>query len=223
MVQLKSLMNKPSNKQVFAVVESPTGPITIFEPTSEDVAAIMNMHELVDYFNQDSDEKTDNFPITGVRVIRELYPLLTDLEGFDDMSDDEIQEVIDNPTIELMNVNAYINSLIYRVYILMVLTYKSNLRLQGLEKLTAEVSDETMNMIVETASKTDQGRDAINTMETATEKLKEKQTEKDTKDSDGKEPPSKEDSETPKDNVVSMSYKERLENSMRGKFEDVDQ
>ena len=106
MVQFNNLKNVEEEKKIIATIQSPTGPIKIFEPTADDTAAIMNMHELVDYFNTDHDSDDDVIPITGVRVVRDLYPRLTDIEGFDDLSDEDIQQVIDNPTQDLMTVNA---------------------------------------------------------------------------------------------------------------------
>lgn len=223
MVQFNNLKNVEEEKKIIATIQSPTGPINIFEPTADDTAAIMNMNELVDYFNTDHDSDDDVIPITGVRVVRDLYPRLTDIEGFDDLSDEDIQQVIDNPTQALMTVNAYINQLIYRTYTLMVLTYKNNLYLQHMENLVADVSDETMNMIVEAASKTDEGRDAIEGLSKSTEALQKEELKKNEKDVLADEELAKKNSKTPQDNVVQLSYKERLENHMRGRFEDVDQ
>lgn len=224
MVQFNNLKNVEEEKKIIATIQSPTGPINIFEPTADDTAAIMNMHELVDYFNADHDSDDDDvIPITGVRVVRDLYPRLTDIEGFDDLSDEDIQQVIDNPTQALMTVNAYINQLIYRTYTLMVLTYKNNLYLQHMENLVADVSDETMNMIIETASKTDEGRDAIEGLSKSTEALQKEELKKNEKDVLADEELAKKNSKAPQDNIVQLSYKERLENHMRGRFEDVDQ
>lgn len=226
MVQFKSLINEESNKKIIATIQSPTGPINIFEPTASDVAAIMNMHELVDYFNRENDlkDKEDTeIPITGIRVVRELYPLLTDITDFDDLSDEEIQQVIDNPTEALMTVNAYVNRVIYRTYTLMILTYMSNLQLQHMENLVADVNEKTLDMIVESASKTDEGREALENLKKSTDALQEQQREINEKDVLEDEKLAKENSEASSNKVIQMSYKERLENQIKGKFEDVDQ
>ena len=87
----------------------------------------------------------------------------------------------------------------------------------------ADVSDETMNMIIEAASKTDEGRDAIEGLNKSTEALQKEELKKNEKDVLADEELAKKNSKTPEDNIIQLSYKERLENHMRGRFEDVDQ
>lgn len=161
MVQLKSLYADPESRQIRDVITTPTGQITIFEPTMEDTQAIMELQDLVASFNQDGDESTNYLDISGVTVLKDIIPRLTDIEIPEDMTDEEIAKVVENPTVEMRSVMSYLSSIVTHIYKLMILNYKNDLELQDLVKDSEEISNQTMGMYIRNAVKTDEGRSSI--------------------------------------------------------------
>ena len=54
LVQFNSFYNDPNNRQILEVINTPTGAVTIFEPSKDDVNKIMQLKEMVDAFNQEN-------------------------------------------------------------------------------------------------------------------------------------------------------------------------
>ena len=96
--------------------------VNVYEPTGEAVDKILTLQEKwVDA--DDPNART----VTGVEIIKELFPLLTDLEGIEDMSDDEIQEVADNPTVAYIQLQIEIETILTEIYKTHVLSARKNL------------------------------------------------------------------------------------------------
>lgn len=98
MVQFNSFYNDPNNRQILEVINTPTGAVTIFEPSKDDVNKIMQLKEMVDAFNQENVDE-NLLDINGTTILKELIPLLTDLEIDPDMTDEEMAQIIENPTV----------------------------------------------------------------------------------------------------------------------------
>lgn len=170
MVKFRSLYNDPENRQIHGVVDTPTGPVTIFEPSSEDVRAIMGMQDIIAAFNQESDGD-NTLDVSGMTILKEIIPLLTDLEMEEDLTDEEFAEIIENPSIELTDITTMLTDIVTHVYTLMIREFQSNLSLQTLAAMSEDVGDKTLGQYIVQASKTDDGRRQLNDINKQSKKI----------------------------------------------------
>lgn len=187
MVQFNSFYNDPNNRQILEVINTPTGAVTIFEPSKDDVNKIMQLKEMVDAFNQENADE-NLLDINGTTILKELIPLLTDLEIDPDMTDEEMAQIIENPTVELSLITSVLSSVVTNIYTLMIMNFKNNLELRNMVDQTEEISDSALAMFISKQSKTDEGRkqieeinkqsDKIVKMETAIKQAEEKENAK---------------------------------------------
>lgn len=170
MVQFNSFYNDPNNRQILEVINTPTGAVTIFEPSKDDVNKIMQLKEMVDAFNQ---ENTDEnlLDINGTTILKELIPLLTDLEIDPDMTDEEMAQIIENPTVELSLITSVLSSVVTNIYTLMIMNFKNNLELRNMVDQTEEISDSALAMFISKQSKTDEGRKQIEEINKQSDKI----------------------------------------------------
>ncbi|PWT34060.1 hypothetical protein DKZ21_00225 [Limosilactobacillus reuteri] len=184
MVQFNSFYNDPNNRQILEVINTPTGAVTIFEPSKDDVNKIMQLKEMVDAFNQENADE-NLLDINGTTILKELIPLLTDLEIDPEMTDEEMAQIIENPTVELSLITSVLSSVVTNIYTLMIMNFKNNLELRNMVDQTEEISDSALAMFISKQSKTDEGRkqieeinkqsDKIVKMETAIKQAEEKE------------------------------------------------
>lgn len=184
LVQFNSFYNDPNNRQILEVINTPTGAVTIFEPSKDDVNKIMQLKEMVDAFNQKNVDE-NLLDINGTTILKELIPLLTDLEIDPDMTDEEMAQIIENPTVELSLITSVLSSVVTNIYTLMIMNFKNNLELRNMVDQTEEISDSALAMFISKQSKTDEGRkqieeinkqsDKIVKMETAIKQAEEKE------------------------------------------------
>lgn len=184
MVQFNSFYNDPNNRQILEVINTPTGAVTIFEPSKDDVNKIMQLKEMVDAFNQENADE-NLLDINGTTILKELIPLLTDLEIDPEMTDEEMAQIVENPTVELSLITSVLSSVVTNIYTLMIMNFKNNLELRNMVDQTEEISDSALAMFISKQSKTDEGRkqieeinkqsDKIVKMETAIKQAEEKE------------------------------------------------
>ena len=124
-VQAKNLISRKGNRAIRKSVFTSNGDsIIIYEPTREDIAKIMEMQERW-VQNQTADGL--EFEPDQYQVIRELFPLLTDIEGLEDLTDEEIQELDENPNILFMQAAQVVQQIIAEVFSLIVLNYDKSI------------------------------------------------------------------------------------------------
>lgn len=173
MVKLKSLKNDPNSRTVRAIVDSPFGQIRVFEPTTEDIDAIINLQDIITAFNEESGEVEENeegiLDISELTVVQELFPRLTDLE-IDYMSDEEIQDVISHPNLALAQVKLIIAGIISDVYKMIILTMNARLKEEDLKENSTQVKDKVMGITMERLTKSEKGKEILDAMNEA-EKL----------------------------------------------------
>ena len=120
-VQAKNLISRKGNRAIRKSVFTSNGDsIIIYAPTREDIAKIMEMQERW-VQNQTADGL--EFEPDQYQVIRELFPLLTDIEGLEELTDEEIQELDENPNILFMQAAQVVQQIIAEVFSLIVLNY----------------------------------------------------------------------------------------------------
>lgn len=217
-VKFRSLYSDPQNRTIRMVVDTPTGPVTIFEPTSDDIREIMQLDDMVAAFNQESDGDNE-LDVSGTTIMKELIPRLTDLD-LDDMTDDEITEVIENLTIEGNVILACLTSIVTYIYTLMIMNFENNLDLNNMVKMSAQISDKAFGTYINEVVKTDEGRRQMQEINKQASKVilmtKDKNAEK--------AADSKEKSDDFKDATVldPNNYQKSIEEQVN-RFEDVDQ
>lgn len=217
-VKFRSLYSDPENRAIRMVVDTPTGPVTIFEPTSDDIREIMQLDDMVAAFNQESTEDNE-LDISGTTIMKELIPRLTDLD-LDDMTDDEITDVIENLTVEGNIIIACLASIVTHIYTIMIMNFENNLDLNNMVQMSEQVSDKAFGMYINEAAKTDEGRKQMQEINKQASKvipmIKDKNAEK--------AADSKEKSEDFKDATVldPNNYQKSIEEQVN-RFEDVDQ
>ena len=170
LVQFNSFYNDPNNRQILEVINTPTGAVTIFEPSKDDVNKIMQLKEMVDAFNQENADE-NLLDINGTTILKELIPLLTDLEIDPDMTDEEMAQIIENPTVELSLITSVLSSVVTNLYTLMIMNFKNNLELRNMVDQTEEISDSALAMFISKQSKTAEGRKQIEEINKQSEKI----------------------------------------------------
>ena len=107
-MKLSYLKNTKEYRKIRDVVMSSGSTVNIFEPTLEEIDEILNL--------QDEWVSDEGMSISGADVVKVLFPMLTDLEGIDEMTESEVQEVIDNPSNAFIQIQYHIETIITEVY-----------------------------------------------------------------------------------------------------------
>lgn len=107
-VKISKLKNKAEKRNIREVVSVNGDIINIFEPTEEDVRQIMEYQEK--YL------QGDDFEITGAELIKVFFKLLTDIDGIDDLTDEEIDDIVENPSVAFLMVQSIIEGIILDVF-----------------------------------------------------------------------------------------------------------
>lgn len=107
-VKISKLKNKAEKRNIREVVSVNGDIINIFEPTEEDVRQIMEYQEK--YL------QGDDFEITGAELIKVFFKLLTDIDGVDDLTDEEIDDIVENPSVAFLMVQSVIEGIILDVF-----------------------------------------------------------------------------------------------------------
>ena len=109
MVNINKLYNNQNNRIVRATVTMSGETVKIFEPSLSDFDKILELQ-------QQYIEDTSEFEVKAVDVIKTIIPLLTDIEGMEDISDEELEEIINNPTLLLLSVVDELEVILFEVY-----------------------------------------------------------------------------------------------------------
>lgn len=177
LVQFKTLANKG---RIRNVIMASGITVNVFEPTAEVIDKILDIQEKwVD--SDDPEART----ITGVQIIKELFPLLTDLEGIEEMTDEEIQEVADNPSIAYIQLQTEVEMLLTEIYKTHVLSARKRLLDTDYHVEANKVNIETFNQSVALAVKNTGTTDLVEKIEKfadSTAKAAEVQDQKETQE-----------------------------------------
>ena len=109
MVNINKLYNNQNNRIVRATVTMSGETVKIFEPSLSDFDKILELQ-------QQYIEDTSEFEVKAVDVIKSIIPMLTDIEGMEDISDEELEEIINNPTLLLLSVVDELEVILFEVY-----------------------------------------------------------------------------------------------------------
>lgn len=171
MVQFVELMNKKEDRKVREVVFIKGETIRVYEPSLDDVNAIIEMQG---DFVKELEDGNAKISIQGDSLIKRLFPLLSDIEGIEDLTDEEIMEVANNPSIAMLQASHAIEGIVTEVYKMTVLSARNRLLESDLALEDARMTNEMlakMMGLAERDSKTKEKMDKIKNISEEIEKM----------------------------------------------------
>ena len=163
-MRLSYLKNTKEYRKIRDVVMSSGSTVNIFEPTLEEIDEILKL--------QDEWVSDEGMNISGVDVVKVLFPMLTDLEGIDEMTESDIQEVIDNPSNAFIQIQYHIETIITEVYKTAILKARKEILEKDLEVENYKVSEEVFDRTLSLAAKNNGTKEVFDKLQEAEEEFK---------------------------------------------------
>lgn len=163
-MKLSYLKNTKEYRKIRDVVMSSGSTVNIFEPTLEEIDEILNL--------QDEWVSDEGMNISGADVVKVLFPMLTDLEGIDEMTESEVQEVIDNPSNAFIQIQYHIETIITEVYKTAILKARKEILEKDLEVENYKVSEEVFDRTLSLAAKNNGTKEVFDKLQEAEEEFK---------------------------------------------------
>lgn len=151
-VHFRKLKNDQENRNVRAVIMNGSEHINVYEPSLKDVRAIIDAQE-----GWVSVE--DGVNISDEDVLKKLIPMLTDIEGMEDMTDEEIMDVANNPSVAFLSVQSEIQSIIIEIYRHIVVLSRRQLQDADFELETMLTQKESFDRTIAMATKYGKDKD----------------------------------------------------------------
>ena len=145
-VHFRKLKNDQENRSIRAVIMNGSEHINVYEPSLKDVRAIIDAQE-----GWVSVE--DGVNISDEDVLKKLIPMLTDIEGMEDMTDEEILDVANNPSVAFLSVQSEIESIIIEIYRHIVVLSRRQLQDADFELETMLTQQESFDRTIAMATK----------------------------------------------------------------------
>lgn len=170
-MKLSYLKNTKEYRKIRDVVMSSGSTVNIFEPTLEEIDEILKL--------QDEWVSDEGMNISGADVVKVLFPMLTDLEGIDEMTESDVQEVIDNPSNAFIQIQYHIETIITEVYKTAILKARKEILEKDLEVENYKVSEEVFDRTLSLAAKNNGTKEVFDKLQEAEEEFKQaEETEK---------------------------------------------
>ena len=163
-MKLSYLKNTKEYRKIRDVVMSSGSTVNIFEPTLEEIDEILNL--------QDEWMSDEGMSISGADVVKVLFPMLTDLEGIDEMTESDVQEVIDNPSNAFIQIQYHIETIITEVYKTAILKARKEILEKDLEVENYKVSEEVFDRTLSLAAKNNGTKEVFDKLQEAEEEFK---------------------------------------------------
>ena len=151
-VHFRKLKNDQENRSVRAVIMNGSEHINVYEPSLKDVRAIIDAQE-----GWVSVE--DGVNISDEDVLKKLIPMLTDIEGMEDMTDEEILDVANNPSVSFLSIQSEIQSIIIEIYRHIVVLSRRQLQDADFELETMLTQKESFDRTIAMATKYGKDKD----------------------------------------------------------------
>lgn len=158
-MKLSYLKNTQENRKIRDVVMSAGSSINVYEPTLVEIDEILKL--------QEKWASKDGIEVSGIDVIKVLFPMLTDLEGINEMTDEEIREVNDNPTNAFLQIQYNIETIITEIYKTTILKTRKEILDTDLQVEAYKVQDETIERTIALASKNNGTEEVANKLKLA--------------------------------------------------------
>lgn len=170
MVKFANLGNSIKERKIREVIVSGKDKIVVYEPSVEDVDNIINYQEtFVKGLN------TGEIAIDGVDIVKVLFPMLTDIEGIDELTDEEINAIVAEPSLAYLQVEQVIKGIIVEIYKTLVITSRTELIEMDLIKENENVQNTALDAIMKQAAKVYGAEDLLQKIENASENLRKAQ------------------------------------------------
>ena len=163
-MKLSYLKNTKEYRKIRDVVMSSGSTVNIFEPTLEEIDEILKL--------QDEWVSDEGMNISGADVVKVLFPMLTDLEGIDEMTESDVQEVIDNPSNAFIQIQYHIATIITEVYKTAILKARKEILEKDLEVENYKVSEEVFDRTLSLAAKNNGTKEVFDKLQEAEEEFK---------------------------------------------------
>ena len=163
-MKLSYLKNTKEYRKIRDVVMSSGSTVNIFEPTLEEIDEILIL--------QDEWVSDEGMNISGADVVKVLFPMLTDLEGIDKMTESDVQEVIDNPSNAFIQIQYHIETIITEVYKTAILKARKEILEKDLEVESYKVSEEVFDRTLSLAAKNNGTKEVFDKLQNAEEEFK---------------------------------------------------
>ena len=167
MVQFSDLMNHKKNRQVREVVFVKGESIHIYEPSKEDVEVIVSLQEK---FSKSDKDKTQ-VSITGEDLVIILFPLLTNIEGMDKLSKEEVYEIVENPSLALTQASHVIEGIVTEVYKMTILSARNRILETDFRMESVRTTSEIVEKALGLANRDGKTGQLLDKIKTATEKV----------------------------------------------------
>jgi hypothetical protein len=154
-------------RKVREYINTPNGKIEIYEPTLKDADAIIELQR-----EEGFDFGQDTVRFNEMMVLKRLFPLLTNIETAD-LSDEELNKIIENPSIHLLIAQNYVAQIVSEVNKLYAERIKTEIA--SAESLIAqsELISSIPSMIVEQAKRNSDLAELVQKVEEKTAELDE--------------------------------------------------
>lgn len=162
-MKLSYLKNTKEYRKIRDVVMSSGSTVNIFEPTLEEIDEILKL--------QDEWVSDEGMNISGADVVKVLFPMLTDLEGIDEMTESDVQEVIDNPSNAFIQIQYHIETIITEVYKTAILKARKEILEKDLEVENYKVSEEVFDRTLSLAAKNNGTKEVFDKLQNAEEEF----------------------------------------------------
>ena len=163
-MKLSYLKNTKEYRKIRDVVMSSGSTVNIFEPTLEEIDEILKL--------QDEWVSDEGMNISGADVVKVLFPMLTDLKGIDEMTESDVQEVIDNPSNAFIQIQYHIETIITEVYKTAILKARKEILEKDLEVENYKVSEEVFDRTLSLAAKNNGTKEVFDKLQEAEEEFK---------------------------------------------------
>lgn len=143
-VSFLSLHNPIDNRKIREVIMAGDDNITVYEPSIEDIRVMTEFQEgLIEKYG---DSNSINY-IEGAEMVRVFFPLLTDIKDLEDLTTEQVQAIVEEPTQSLLQAEQVVKGIITEVYKTMMLSAKT----QVLEMDFAAEGARTENQMLDSA------------------------------------------------------------------------
>ena len=163
-MKLSYLKNTKEYRKIRDVVMSSGSTVNIFEPTLEEIDEILKL--------QDEWVSDEGMNISGADVVKVLFHMLTDLEGIDEMTESDVQEVIDNPSNAFIQIQYHIETIITEVYKTAILKARKEILEKDLEVENYKVSEEVFDRTLSLAAKNNGTKEVFDKLQEAEDEFK---------------------------------------------------
>ncbi|GAB6253574.1 hypothetical protein BCSAG_48920 [Bacillus cereus] len=163
-------------RKIREYVKSPQGMIEIYEPTMKDADAILDLQrgENPNFAN------SQTLRLSGKIVLKVLFPMLTNI-SVEGMSDEELDEAIENPSIHFLLAQKYVSQIVSEVNKLYVEHIKDEIAKADSLISQTELIDSIPAMILEQAKRDPELADIAEKVMYSKGKLDEKLTQVESK------------------------------------------